>query len=138
MDLYVFVLLFALVVLFVILLPAVSGVGSFSVNKSGRKATRAGEGNKGKKPFKFELKKEAETETTETGFSTAHKTGKLQVDPRTGLKRRVIGKYDEDPNNFDYDLDDLVNEDNVEEEKAQAERLKQYQGSTKKAYEELV
>ncbi|CCE93605.1 Exp1p TDEL_0G02380 [Torulaspora delbrueckii] len=138
MDLYAFLVVFALVLLFVVLLPTVSGIGSFSVNKSGRKVTSTSKKEKGKKPFKFELKKDADVERTETGLSTAHKTGKLEIDPRTGLKRRVIGKYDENPNNYDYDLDELVNEDRIEEEKAQAQRLKQFQGSTEKAYEELV
>lgn len=138
MDLYIFLVVFALVLLFVVLLPTVSGIGSFSVNKSGRKVASTASNDKGKKPFKFQLKKEVDVDSGETGFSSAHKTGKLEVDPRTGLKRRIIGKYDEDPNNYDYDLDELVNEDRVEEEKAQVRRLQKFEGSTEKAYEELV
>lgn len=136
MEIYVYVIVFAVVLLFVVLLPLVSGVGSFSIDKPVKRTVGPAKGPGAKEPFKFKLSKK--DEQPQGAFSSARKTGKFEVDPRTGLKRRVIGKFDEDPNNFDYDLDELVNEDRVEEERAQASRLQKFEGSTEKAYEELV
>lgn len=133
-----YVIVLAAVLLFAMLLPMVSGIGSFGVDKPVAKGRAPVKGSKAKAPFKFKLSKEVEGSDGTTGFSSARKTGKLEVDPRTGLKRRVIGKFDEDPNNYDYDLDELVNEDRVEEERAQVKRLEKFEGSTEKAYEELV
>ncbi|QLL30419.1 hypothetical protein HG536_0A02360 [Torulaspora globosa] len=138
MEIYVYLIVFAVVLLFVVLLPMVSGIGSFSIDKPVKKSSGSTKESKMKEPFKFKLRKEDNEPENASAFSSARKTGKFQVDPKTGLKRRVIGKFDEDPNNYDYDLDDLLNEDRVEEEKAQVRRLQKFQGSTEKAYEELV
>ncbi|QLQ77985.1 hypothetical protein HG537_0A02320 [Torulaspora globosa] len=135
MEIYIYLIVFAVVLVFVVLLPMVSGIGSFSIDKPVKKSIGK---SQRKEPFKFKLSKEDNEPENVSGFSSARKTGKLEVDPRTGLKRRVIGKFDEDPNNYDYDLDELLNEDRVEEEKAQVRRLQKFQGNTEKAYEELV
>lgn len=138
MEIYVYLIVFAVVLLFVVLLPMVSGIGSFSIDKPVKKSIGSTKKSKRKEPFKFKLRKDDGEPESASGFSSARKTGKLEVDPRTGLKKRVIGKFDEDPNNYDYDLDELLYEDKVEEEKAQVRRLQKFQGSTEKAYEELV
>lgn len=140
MELYVYLIAFALVMVFALALPMLSGIGTFKITRPTTEYRGSKKDSTGKGTFKFQLKKEfVEDGDNSVGVSTSSsKKGKLEVDSKTGLKRRVIGVYDEDPNNFDYDIDDLANEDKVEEEQEQAKRLQQFQGNTGKAYEELV
>lgn len=134
MNFYTFLIAFVLVVIFAILLPIVSGIGTFKVEKQQRGSTNAH--LKDKRGVKFELS--SKTESFGTASSTNRKERNFDIDSRTGLKKRVIGKYDEDPNTYDYDVNEFINEDAEEEKRAQVERLQKFDGSKEKAYEELV
>lgn len=141
MEFYVYLIAFALVIGFALVLPMLSGIGTFKIARPTADYRGDKKGSTGKEALKFQLKKEFVADGNDKCFgasTSSSKTGKLEVDSKTGLKRRVIGVYDDDPNNFDYDIDELANEDKVEEEQEQARRLQQFQGNTGKAYEELV
>lgn len=120
MDFYVYFVLLFVVILFILLLPLLSGIGSFKLdNFRSNKNIRQNGGRRD--ILKFKLKEEKESsnaDETLVGVSssaiiTSKKTGKFEIDSKTGLKKRVIGKYtnDADPNTFDFDIDELINED---------------------------
>lgn len=63
---------------------------------------------------------------------------KLEVDSKTGLKRRVIGKFSKDNNAFDYDVEELIEDDLREEKEAEEEHYAQFKGRENEVNEELV
>lgn len=101
MGLYFFSLLFIFVFAFALLLPALSGIGGFEIGKKNSKTSNDHR-------LKFKLSKEKSL-----GKSTSRE---YEVDSKTGLKKRVIGNYSEDPNTYDYDLDELITADDDENE----------------------
>ncbi|CAL9731411.1 ER export of PMA1 protein 1 [Monosporozyma unispora] len=143
MDFYAYFILLFVVILFVVILPLLSGIGSFKVNKStsnkGREQARS-------ERLKFKLNKEKKLRDDATdnsigvSSSTLKKTGKFEIDSKTGLKKRVIGTYieNEDPNTFDFDVDDLINEDEEEEKREQLKRRNKFKGREYAASESFV
>ncbi|GAV51541.1 hypothetical protein ZYGR_0AF00120 [Zygosaccharomyces rouxii] len=99
MDLYFFLLLLIFVIAFALLLPILSGIGGFEIGKKHSKASNDHR-------LKFKLSKEKDV-----GKSTSRE---YEIDSKTGLKKRVIGNYSEDPNSYDYDLDELITADDDE------------------------
>lgn len=142
MDPYIFMIAFILVIAFVVMLPIISGIGTFKVDKSSKGGNYSSFNKKSEKQrgsLKFELSKDSKDEESSGLSSSANnKAGRFDIDSKTGLKKRLIGKYDEDPNKYDYDIDELINEDQLEAELEQAQRLERFDGSKEKAYEELV
>lgn len=124
------------------MLPIISGIGTFKVDKSSKGGNYSSFNKKSEKQrgsLKFELSKDSKDEESSGLSSSANnKAGRFDIDSKTGLKKRLIGKYDEDPNKYDYDIDELINEDQLEAELEQAQRLERFDGSKEKAYEELV
>ncbi|CCF56125.1 hypothetical protein KAFR_0A06900 [Kazachstania africana CBS 2517] len=125
MDFYGILVLIFIVFIFVILLPTISGVGTFKVNNKKEHSNI----------LKFKLEQE---DRKQDDAATSSMKNKFEVNPRTGLKRRIIGKYNEDPNEFDFTVDDLINEDKVEEERERLQRLKKYDNDEQKANESFV
>ena len=142
MDPYIFMIAFLLVIAFVVMLPIISGIGTFKLDKSSKGGNYSSFNKKSEKQrgsLKFELSKDSKDEESSGLSSSANnKAGRFDIDSKTGLKKRLIGKYDEDPNKYDYDIDELINEDQLEAELEQAQRLERFDGSKEKAYEELV
>ncbi|EJS44345.1 YDL121C [Saccharomyces arboricola H-6] len=149
MHLYGYFVLFIVVVLFIALLPLFSGIGTFKLTKPSSSAkAQPTTGKLGKRDFlknklnqtnvlKFNLKDGKDvSEDNSTGVSSAPR--KFEVDSKTGLKRRVIGRFNQDPNDFDFDIDELINEDNLEEQKQEEKKLKEYNGKKHEAYEAFV
>lgn len=142
MDFYAYFVLLFVVMLFVIVLPLLSGVGSFKVDKSN---SNDGKQHSRNEMLKFKLKdkkKQNKDDDVSIGVSssTLKKTGKFEIDSKTGLKKRVIGDYvkNEDPNTFDFDVDDLINEDEEEEQREQLKRRNQFKGREYEASESFV
>ncbi|CAR25544.1 hypothetical protein ZYGR_0A01080 [Zygosaccharomyces rouxii] len=99
MDFYFYLLFFIFVIIFALLLPTLSGVGGFKI---GQKNSRTSNDHR----LKFKLSSEKDI-----GKSSSHG---FEIDSKTGLKKRVIGNYSEDPNHYDYDLDELISADDDE------------------------
>lgn len=97
MDLYFYFAIFIFVILFVLLLPVLSGIGGFKIGQ------RNSSNHNSDHRLKFKLSKEQGT-----GRSSSRE---YEIDSKTGLKKRVIGNYNEDPNTYDYDLDEIINAD---------------------------
>ena len=131
MELYGYLILIVIVVGFLALLPLVSGVGTFNMNKG---ANVQGKKKEGMVDFKLAAEKEGRTGTA----SSSSRAGKFSVDSKTGLKRRVIGKYSADPSTYDFDIDDLIKEDAVQEREEQEKRYADMAGKTEEVLDELV
>lgn len=143
MNPFVYLIVFLLVVAFVVLLPLIGGIGSYSVDK--KTTRRSGDAKDSEKarslakyaklkkedaPVKFKVSSSQEGE----GFGTR----KFEIDGKTGLKKRVIGKYNEDEAEFDYDVDELIAEDLREQQQEEAARYAQYLGKENETQENLV
>lgn len=131
MELYGYIVLIVVVVGFMAFLPVVSGVGNFNVKK-GTKSQ--GKKREGMVDFKLNEKKDA----AKGASSTYSQTDKYSVDSKTGLKKRVIGKFSTDPSSFDFDIDELINEDAAQEKQEQEKRYADLQGKTEEVLDELV
>lgn len=147
MDFYVYFVLLFVVILFILLLPFLSGIGSFKLdNFRSNKNIRQNGGRRD--ILKFKLKEEKELSNADeisvgassSAIITSKKTGKFEIDSKTGLKKRVIGKYtnDADPNTFDFDIDELINEDEEEERRELLKRRNQFKGREYEASESFV
>ncbi|CAB4257058.1 similar to Saccharomyces cerevisiae YDL121C Putative protein of unknown function [Maudiozyma barnettii] len=128
MELYGYLIVLLIIVAFIALLPLISGVGGFN------KGDGTTEG-KNKATINFKLKEDQDNKGKSSTFANSHK---FAVDNKTGLKRRVIGKYDNDPNSFDYDLNELIDEDANEERKIQEDRYASFKGKEEELYDELA
>ena len=144
MDFYAYFVLLFVVILFILLLPIFSGIGSFKLDNSRSSKNTKLNGD----VLKFRLKKEKESSSADdistgvssSSISTSKKTGKFEIDSKTGLKKRVIGNYanDEDPNTFDFDVDELINEEEEEERRKLLKRRSQFKGREYEAAESFV
>ncbi|CCD23376.1 Exp1p NDAI_0B03420 [Naumovozyma dairenensis CBS 421] len=154
MDIFAYFVLFCVVILFIIILPLLSNVGNFKIGRPSSRpsdqdvptSNRQRLKNAINDPnlLKFKLKKEPEDnyDDNTSGKSSANtRDGKFEIDNKTGLKKRIIGRKVVDasnPNEFDYDLEELINEDRIEEERAEAKRMSKFKGKEQETYEELV
>ncbi|CAR25072.1 Exp1p [Lachancea thermotolerans CBS 6340] len=143
MDFYAFLVLFVIIVAFVLLLPLLSGTFAYKFRKPAARAGKTDhehlsrtqklkeklEFSKDENPIKFQLRDNA---------STSSRNKPFEVDSKTGLKKRTIGKYSADPNEFDYDLTELIEEDVLEEKKENELRYQQFAGREQEESEALV
>lgn len=143
MELFAYFILIIIIVLFIVVLPLLSGVGSFKIDKS--IAKRQERSKRDPNVLKFKLKEQKDKSNSDNdsigiSSSTFKKTGKFEIDSKTGLKKRVIGKYvqDDDPNTFDFDVDELINEDEEEEKRELQQRRSKFQGREYEANEDFV
>ncbi|KOH00249.1 Exp1p DI49_0950 [Saccharomyces eubayanus] len=149
MHLYGYFVLLIAVVLFIALLPLFSGIGKFKLTKpSSSVKAQSPTGKLGKREYlksklnhtnvlKFDLNGEKDGSGDDsTGVSSDLR--KFEVDSKTGLKRRVIGQYNQDPNDFDFDINDLIVEDELDEQREEEKKLKKYNGKKNQAYEGFV
>lgn len=142
MELYAYIVLFILVILFVGILPLLSGLASYKyefrsnirfnsknneVKSKTRKFKEIMSFTKEDTPIKFKLKS--------MGYNNSNKFNR---EGKTGLKRRVIGKFNDKLTDFDYDVDGLIKEELDQE--LEEERLKylQFKGREQTINEELV
>ena len=149
MNLYGYFLLLIIVIAFIALLPLFSGIGTFKLTKPKSSATaQSATGKLGKREYlkkkldhtnvlKFDLK-DTEESLGHDSASASSASRKFEIDSKTGLKRRVIGQYNKDPNDFDFDIDDLNNEDELDERREEEKKLKKYNGKKNEAYEGFV
>ncbi|SCW01932.1 LAFE_0E10440g1_1 [Lachancea fermentati] len=144
MDFYVYIVLFLVVIVFITLLPMISGVATYKIEKP-KPASRKGHDSTGlskreklkekvnftkdQNPFKFRLN------TTASAFSAGKE---FEVDSKTGLKRRIIGTFSNDPNEFDYDVEELIEEDVAETRKEEEARYQKFAGREQEENEALV
>ncbi|CCH59435.1 hypothetical protein TBLA_0B06090 [Henningerozyma blattae CBS 6284] len=132
MNFLAFFVIISIAILFIIILPLVSGVGNLTISRTPKNVLS---NDKNKRPVKFKIKtsKEESEESTESGTSGSYSSStKFKVDSKTGLKNRVLGEFDKnginDPNVYDFDIDDLINEDKEEEEQLMKRNLNKYKG----------
>ncbi|SMN18777.1 similar to Saccharomyces cerevisiae YDL121C Putative protein of unknown function [Maudiozyma saulgeensis] len=128
MELYGYLIVLLVIIAFVALLPLLSGVGGFNKGNSTVQGKR-------KTVINFKLKEGEDNKGKSSTFANTHK---FDTDNKTGLKRRVIGKYDNDPNSFDYDINELIDEDANEEKRKQEERLAGLKGKEEELYADLA
>lgn len=132
MNFLLFLVIILVAVLYSIGLPLVSNIGSFKIEQ--RKETQSDSGKPKKKRLKFNLKEKSKNDMG----TSSNRSNTFETDPKTGLKRRVIGKFVSDINEFDFDIDELINEDIKEEEINEKKRFEEYKGKEQEKYEELV
>lgn len=147
MDFYAYFVLLFVVILFIVVLPSLSGVGTFKLDNS-RNVKNAKQNGSRSDVLKFKLKKEEESSNADeisngvssSTISTSKKTGKFEIDSKTGLKKRVIGNNAKngDPNIFDFDVDELINEDAEEEKRELTKRYSMFKGREYEAAESFV
>ncbi|CCE63922.1 hypothetical protein TPHA_0G00860 [Tetrapisispora phaffii CBS 4417] len=133
MNFLVFLVLLSIIVIVSVALPMLSSVGNFQVSK--KENVKSG---KKKKAFDFSLKSNSKNE--ESKCLSSNLAMNLRVDSKTGLKRRVIGEYDreKDPNEFDFDIDELIEEERGEEIENERKRVEQFHAQGQDSYETLV
>lgn len=134
-----------LVVVFLLLLPLLSGVGSYSLQKkplrgkvvSAKNSRDEGESKKNSN-LKERLNIKKEDAPVKFRMTDGVNHDSFDIDGKTGLKRRYIGKYVEDNNEFDYDVDELIADDMLQEQQEAQKHYAQFEGRENEAHEELV
>ncbi|KAL6944505.1 hypothetical protein ACO0RG_001242 [Hanseniaspora osmophila] len=118
MNFIIFLIAVFFLVLFGLALPYFSNLGTYNIkttysnNKKNKDFDNKQRESHKRKKLNFSLNVDSE--------ETLQK--KYIVDGKTGLKKRVVGDFNQDPNQFDYDVDELIRED--EEEEQRQENLK--------------
>lgn len=118
MNFIIFLIAVFFLVLFGLALPYFSNLGTYNIkttysnNKKNKDFDNKQRESHKRKKLNFNLNVDSE--------ETLQK--KYIVDGKTGLKKRVVGDFNQDPNLFDYDVDELIRED--EEEEQRQENLK--------------
>ena len=140
-SLAVFFVVLFVVVLFMLILPVLSGIGSFKVERtprnvrSGDKATQSR--SKGD-ILKFKLRKEGLDKDERNGEPAgSFRSGGSSAgfgDREGSLKRRVPLSENQDPNVFDFDVDELIEEDREEYLRKEMEDVKRYNPNKQNHY----
>ncbi|KAH3901242.1 uncharacterized protein SCODWIG_02838 [Saccharomycodes ludwigii] len=164
MNIFVFLIVFLIILFIVLVLPTLSGLGSFHIDKNAlndiknRKSHRTGSLNEKSnefgqeqetinnksifrsKPLKFKIKQEEPPQNQEQSCNGNSNSfdNRYTANSRTGLKNRVTAKYNSDPNAFDFEVDDLINEDRDLEKIEQEKRFAQIKGKENEILEELA
>lgn len=149
MEAYKFLVVIFLVVIFIVVLPLVSGIGNFGVTKSQRsdsknthvdsKREKIKQKLEAANILKFQLKAQSQSKSEDGDHEGFSGNSRFSVDPKTNLKRRIIGKYSKDPNDFDYELDDLIEEDTLEKEQIYKDEYHNSKTDSKgRTYEAIV
>lgn len=144
MDFFKFLIVLVIVVLFILVLPWLSGIGSYSIQKAAVSNKKTPDSRREKLKNKLDksvaLNFSLKDKNDESDGKSSHvsKRGEFDIDSKTGLKRRVLSRYDKDPNNFDFDIDELIDEDRKEEAKEEQQRIKKFGGKSSEAYEGFV
>lgn len=146
MNLFAFFLLFLVAMIFVAALPLISGIATYKYEKTSAKGLAKNKRNEDSNQSKREKLKERINITKDSNPMKLHlkedgsssSTDKFEIDGKTGLKRRVIGKYSNDPNDFDYDVDELIAEEEIENQREEDQRYERFAGKESEAREELV
>lgn len=128
-TLFNFAIIILIVVSIALILPLVSGVGNFSVNKNDT--------------LKFKLNEKEKARKGKNGNSngvTTSRSQKYDIDSKHGLKKRVVGDIRKmnDPNAYDFDIDELINEDEVEKNNELSQRLSKFNGDKNAANNQFV
>ena len=132
------------VITFILVLPLVSGAFAYKVRKPvARPARSSDQANltkrqKLKEKLDFSKDQSPVSIRLSTDAHTSSRKKDFEIDSKTGLKKRTIGKYSNDPNEFDYDLAELIEEDQQEEQREQELRYKQFSGREQQESEALV
>ncbi|KAG7191577.1 uncharacterized protein KQ657_002970 [Scheffersomyces spartinae] len=127
---FIWLLVFVVIVVFILALPYVSGIASYDVErkkkpvqkKSAVEPSRSMGAPVGYVPPSFEVKDDAEEAASTSGISALKDKMrltsediplKLHLNDSSSLRRRKTDKIDMDsnPNNYDYDLDELIEEE---------------------------
>ncbi|CCK68211.1 Exp1p KNAG_0A05460 [Huiozyma naganishii CBS 8797] len=134
MNPYAFLIVLVIVILFITVLPMLSGIGKFGLGDQ--------KINTSKKAMKFNLR-ESKEEGDKSSIASSRSFNikdTYEADAKHGLKKRGVSKYtgNDDPNQFDFDVDDLINEDRKEEEAAIYKRRQECNGKERETYESFV
>ncbi|AET38834.1 Exp1p Ecym_3346 [Eremothecium cymbalariae DBVPG len=125
------------IVLFVVLgvvlfLPTVSAVFSYQLNKTD--GAVGGRNRRNDTKDNSYLKNLVQVRLNTSAYISENST----LVGHTGLKRRVIGKYNNDPSLYDYNIEELIAEDLEEETQAEQRHFTKYKGKEQERNEELV
>lgn len=132
MDLFSYLIVFLIIFLFIVLLPLISGIGSYKFVRSSPKNERPEpiqiSQDQGYIPIEEKLRKEQESNKKESKFTklknlkvtkesvplkfTTSSNLKLNSNTLRNRKTRDLDSLnnESDPNAYDYDLDELINE----------------------------
>ncbi|CEP61373.1 Exp1p LALA0_S03e01420g [Lachancea lanzarotensis] len=131
MDLYAYLVVLFVVLGFILVLPLVSGTFSYKLATPGGKKgfgkeSSSSKSSRSKNGARFKI------ELNHTGPNTASGS-------RTSTLRKRQGfTIDNDPNTFDYDLTELIEEDQREEQREQELRYQRLAGREQENNELLV
>ncbi|SCU89711.1 LAFA_0E20252g1_1 [Lachancea sp. 'fantastica'] len=129
MDLYAYLVVLVVVLVFVLVLPLVSGTFSYKLASSGvkkgfGKTSSSSSKSKTGARFKIQLNHDGPNSVAESRSST--------------LRKRQGFAIDNDPNTFDYDLTELIEEDQRQEQREQELRFQRLAGHEQQNSELLV
>lgn len=141
MTLLIFLVLFIVIVAFTILLPSISGVGSFKIDREAleKKDTELTEDEPRAvasgyvPPDEFMTVEEDETQTKSPTLALKEKLENVTIpilfqtatDQKLRKRRNVSAPSSPDPNVFDYDIDEMIEEDARAENEARLEELQE-------------
>lgn len=144
MELLAYIVIFAVVVFFIAFLPLISGVASYkyqTTNKdydSKKKDDEPIITHQGYLSPEERAELEAKSSSRNSKFSNLKKIPNVskrdipfkftpKIDGNSQIRNRKVKQsgVDLDPSNFDYDLDELIREENEEDAREQAQELQQ-------------
>ncbi|AMD20505.1 HDL239Wp [Eremothecium sinecaudum] len=121
-------LIVAFVVFFIVVsLPFISGIASYKINVSNGLGDKKHKSTDGKKLVEFQLSKGADLQRKH-----------YDIDGKTGLKRRNIRKVDSNISSYDYDIEELIAEDEKMEQEENDRRYEQFKGKENERVEDLA
>lgn len=146
-------LVFAVIVVFILALPYVSGIASYDVERK-KKTMKKTNLEPAKEPVSagyvppsFDLKNSEEASASgisalkdKIKLTSEDIPLKLHLNDTSNLRRRKTDKVDLDtnPNNYDYDLDELIKEEWEEKKQQQQQQSKPVTTKTTQEIRELV
>ncbi|SCV05372.1 LANO_0H06040g1_1 [Lachancea nothofagi CBS 11611] len=145
MNLFAYFVLFVVVIAFILVLPLLSGTFTYKLQKPGAKtSSRNSDSSSLSKRQRFREKMRFSKEQTPLKIQLSHEAhsssrgNESESDSKVGLKKRTIRKFDSDPNTFDYDIAELMEEDEREEQRERALQFQKFAGKEQETHESLV
>ncbi|SCU90739.1 LAMI_0E03422g1_1 [Lachancea mirantina] len=141
MDPFAFFVVFVIVVIVVLFLPLLSGIGSYRYKKpqfTGKNFQNREKARSAREKVKDSLKLSREQNPVKFQLKDELGPARFEMDSKTGLKRRNVGVYSKDPNDYDYDVDQLIQDEIQEEKREERARYAKFEGKEQEENEALV
>ncbi|SCU88677.1 LADA_0E11496g1_1 [Lachancea dasiensis] len=146
MNLYAYFVVLFVVFAFILVLPLLSGTFSYKLHKptshnshtSQESASSISRRQKLREKLNITKEQNPLRIHLDAAASSSIPSRKYGIDSKTGPKRRTIAKFDNDPNTYDYDLAELIGEDEREEQRERELQFRQFAGKQQEVHESLV